>query len=79
MKKKKKEERDGMQSEHESGRNASTPGWHVPRISRSIVQRMVIQIYIAQWEVSESIHRRCPTNENQTSKVILLIKYLCWT
>lgn len=59
MKKKKKEERDGMQSEHESGRNASTPGWHVPRISRSIVQRMVIQIYIAQWEVSESIHRLC--------------------
>ena len=57
MKKKKKEERDGMQSEHESGRNASNPGWHVPRISRSIIQAMVVLTYISQGGMGESIHR----------------------
>ncbi len=63
-----------MQSEHESGRNASTPGWHVPRISRSITQAMVVLIYISQGRMGESIQRRCLKNNTQASKVILLIK-----
>lgn len=48
-----------MQSEDERGRNASNPRWHVPRISRSIILRMVILGYIVQARVSESIYWLC--------------------
>ncbi len=48
-----------MQSEHERGRNASTPCWHVPRSSRSIMYRIVVLGYIVQAGVGESIHLLC--------------------
>lgn len=76
---KKKEERDGMQSEDESGRNASTPGRHVPRISRSIMYRMVVLGYIVQVRVSESIRfffnhkKKCLGGEGDFIKQITML------
>jgi len=67
-----------MQSECESGRNASNPGWHVPRISRSISHRMVVLGYISRAGVNESIHWRCLKKEILMRKVLLLIECPCW-
>jgi len=57
--KEKKEERDGMQMQRESGRNASSLGWHVLRISRSINHGKVVLGYKYRVGVSESIHSDC--------------------
>jgi hypothetical protein len=57
--KEKKEERDGMQREMESGRNASILGWHVLRNSRSINYRRVVLTYKSRVGVSESIRSDC--------------------
>lgn len=53
--KEKKEERDGMQMQRESGRNASNRGWHVLRISRSINHGKSVLGYKYRVGVSESI------------------------
>lgn len=57
--KEKKEERDGMQREMESGRYASILGWHVLRNSRSIKLGRVVLAYKYRYGVSESIQWLC--------------------
>jgi hypothetical protein len=57
--KRKKGERDGMQPKQERGRDASTPSWHVLRISRSSIKRMAVLTYIAEEEMGESIRSAC--------------------
>jgi hypothetical protein len=65
-----------MQMQRESGRNASNPGWHVLRISRSISHGRVVLRYIFRVEVSESIHSDCLKKKIVKQRMILLIKCL---
>ncbi len=57
--KEKKGERDGMQMQRESGRNASIPGWHVLRNSKSINHGRVVLGYKLRVGVIESIQWLC--------------------
>jgi len=57
--KEKKEERDGMQMQRKSGRNASILGRHILRISRSINHGRAVLGYKFRVGVSESIHSVC--------------------
>ncbi len=57
--KEKKGERNGMQRELESGRNASIPGWHVLRNSKSINHGRVVLGYKLRVGVIESIQWLC--------------------
>jgi hypothetical protein len=72
----KKEERDGMQREMESGRYASNPDWHVLRNSRSINQGKVVLGYKYRGGVSESIHSDCFKKKITRKRMNLLIKCL---
>ena len=74
--KEKKEERDGMQMQRESGRNASNHGWHVLRISRSINHGRAVRDYIVRGGVNESIHSDCLKKKIVKQRMILLIKCL---
>ncbi|PNX46896.1 MAG: hypothetical protein BV459_05540 [Thermoplasmata archaeon M11B2D] len=56
---KRKKERDGMQSEQESGRNASNPRLACPPYPRSIIYGKVVHVYISLAEVSEIIRWLC--------------------
>jgi predicted amino acid racemase len=74
--KEKKEERDGMQMQRESGRNASSLGWHVLRNSRSINHGRAVRGYIVRGGVSESIHSDCFKKKSTRKRMNLLIKCL---
>jgi len=72
----KKEERDGMQMQRESGRNASILGRHILRISRSINHGRAALSYKFRVGVSESIHSVCLKKKIARKRMNLLIMYL---